>query len=77
MAKIIKPEWAFNSYYVSIIKNQLKDETEVVFDLSDCEIVDSEAIKLIFQLKKEGKRVEVKDPPEIYKKILKILQINV
>ena len=48
MAKIVKPEWAFNSYYVSVIKGQLRDENEVIFDLSNCEIVDSEALKFIF-----------------------------
>ncbi len=76
MAKVIKPEWAFNSYYVSVIKGQIKDENEIIFDMSNCEIVDSEALKFIFELKKEGKKVEIKNPPDIYKKLIKILQIE-
>lgn len=76
MAKTLKPDWAFNSYYVISIKDKLDNVDDVIFDLSNCEIVDSEALKLIFQLKKEGKKVEVKNPPEIFYKILNILNLK-
>ncbi len=72
---ILRPDWAFNYAYIASLKD-LSSYKHVVFDLSKCSIVDSEALKLIFKLKKEGKKVDIKNPPHVCEKIIKSLKIE-
>ena len=74
---IIKPEWVFNTYSVLIVKPSIDGKTnEIEIDLSNVKIVDTEGIKFFYNLAKEGKKVIVKNPPELMFTVLKILDIE-
>ncbi len=74
---IIKPEWVFNTYSVLIVKSSIDSKTtEIEVDLSNVKIVDTEGIKFLYNLAKEGRKVIVKNPPELMFRVLKILDIE-
>ena len=69
----------FNLVKVNKIKEILKDKNTfelINFDLSNTLFVNSEAIKLIYFLNKEGKRLHLIKAPEIFKKTIKILSLE-
>ncbi|SNZ09570.1 STAS domain-containing protein [Persephonella hydrogeniphila] len=63
---------------VKKIENLLNVESfeNLVIDLSESKIVDSEAVKFLYSALKEGISITLVNPPEIYGKILKILQLD-
>ncbi len=74
---IIKPEWIFNTYTVLTVRPHLDREIqEVEIDLSNVEIVDTDAIKFMFDVSESGISVSVKDPPDILFNILDMLGIS-
>lgn len=46
------------------------------FDLSKTSFVNSEAIKLLYFLIKEGKKIDIVNPPIIFRKTLEILDLG-
>ncbi len=51
-----------------------KKEIEIVFECS--KFIDSEGIKTLFILKKEGKKVRLKNVPDLFFKAVKILSLD-
>ncbi len=77
----IKPSGDFTYPNVVKIEKLLKDVDEgdlktVFIDLTDSKIVDSEGIKFLYKLKNRGFKVKLKNVPEIYYKVLEILQLK-
>ena len=69
----------FNLSKVRKIQHILKDKNNfelIIFDLSNTLFINSEAIKLIYLLNKEGKRLHLIKPPEIFKKTIQILGLK-
>lgn len=74
---IIKPEWIFNTYTVLTVRPHLDNEIrEIEIDLSNVEIVDTDAIKFMFDVSESGISISVKDPPDILFDVLDTLGIS-
>ncbi|NPA54574.1 MAG: hypothetical protein GXO21_07915 [Aquificae bacterium] len=59
------------------IRKTLKDEKNVEIEFSPCaKFIDSEGIKLLYSLYKEGKNLKIVNPPELFSKIIKILSLE-
>ncbi len=72
----IKPDWIFNTFTVMSLKHHVDSSIkEVNIDLSNTEIVDTDAIKFILELSDKFD-VNIKKPPQILFKVLKILDIE-
>jgi len=53
-----------------------KKFTEIYLEFSCSKFVDSEGIKTLYLLKKEGKRIHIKNPPKLFFKAVKILSLE-
>ena len=69
----------FNIITVLNIKSVLekeKDIDELEFDLKEARFIDSEGIRFIYQLHKEGKTIKILNPPSIFYKVIQILKLE-
>lgn len=76
---IFKIHGDFNLEKVNKIKMVLEenqDFSKLKFDLSKTSFVNSEAIKLIYFFIKAGKKIDIINPPEIFRKTIKILDLE-
>jgi len=74
---IIKPEWIFNTFTILTVIPYLDNEVrEVEIDLSDTDIVDTDAIKFMLDISEGNIGVSIKDPPNILFDILNTLGIS-
>ncbi len=53
-----------------------QDGKEIVIQFSCSKFVDSEGIKFLYSLYKEGKKIQIKNPPELFIEAVKILSLN-
>lgn len=53
-----------------------KDFDHIIFHLESCRILDSEAIICLCKWLRNGKKVEIKNPPALFGEILKILSLE-
>ncbi len=71
----------FNYPNVKRIEKVLEDIDEgdlntIFIDLTKSKIIDSEAVKFLFKLKKRGFNIILKNVPEIYYEVLEILELK-
>ena len=75
---IIRLEEDFNYPVVKRMENlvNLENIDSLVIDLTGSKLVDSEAVKFMYTLLKEGIDITLVNPPEILDKILDILELK-
>ncbi|WP_297452687.1 STAS domain-containing protein [Persephonella sp.] len=75
---IIRLEEDFNYPVVKRMESLVNMENidSLVIDLTGSKLVDSEAVKLMYMLLKEGIDITLVNPPEILDKILDILELK-
>ena len=67
----------FNLLTKNKIESRLTREIgELDIDLSNCKLLDSEAVIFMYHWNKSGKELHLINPPEILFEILKILELN-
>jgi anti-anti-sigma regulatory factor len=66
----------FNLFTARRVAALVEDVENVRIDLSRAKIVDSEAVRLLFDLKAAGKRVMLVRPPEILKEVIDVLGLG-
>ncbi len=71
----------FNYPNVLKIEKLLEDIDEgdldtIFIDLTKSKIIDSEAVKFLYKLKKTGFKIKLKNVPEIYYKVIEILELK-
>ncbi|NPA51741.1 MAG: hypothetical protein GXO22_02475 [Aquificae bacterium] len=73
---IVKPVWIFNTFTVFIIEKELDKSIDTVeVDLVDTQLVDTDALKFLYQLAVGGRQVIIKNPPKIMFDVLELLDI--
>ncbi len=74
---LIKPYWVFNTYSVFKIKPWIdRSINSIKIDLSNTQIIDTDAIKFMYDLSKGGFEVYIKNPPDLMNKVLNVLDIK-
>ena len=78
---VIKLSSDFNYPNVVKVEKLLEDIDEgdlntILIDLTRSKIIDSEAIKFLYKLKKRGFKIKLKNVPEIYYEVLKVLELK-
>jgi ABC-type transporter Mla MlaB component len=66
----------FNLFTVRRMAPLAADVDAVHIDLSGAKIVDSEAVRLLYQLVRSGKRVTLAHPPEIMREVIDVLGLE-
>jgi len=66
----------FNLQRVREVERLLEGVERVEIDLSASRFVDTEAVAFLYRLKRSGKEVILKNPPEILYKLLSVLRIS-
>ena len=66
----------FNLLAARKIEKLAKDAQTVKIDLKNSRFVDSEAIKILYKWVKEGKRVKLRNPPELFFEVVAVLGLD-
>ena len=66
----------FNLFTARRLAPLTEGVAHVRIDLTSAKIVDSEAVRLLFDLKSSGKRVTLVRPPEILKEVVDVLGLD-
>lgn len=68
---------SFNLVIRNLIESRLTDEiTSLIIDLSNCKLIDSEGIIFMYRWQQSGKKLELKNPPDILFEMLDILELS-
>ena len=66
----------FNLLAARKIEKLAKDVRTVSIDLKNSRFVDSEAIKVLYKWIKEGKKVKLRNPPELFFDVIAVLGLD-
>ena len=66
----------FNLLTARKIEKLANDAQTVSIDLKNSRFVNSEAIKVLYKWVKEGKRVKLKNPPELFFEVIAVLGLD-
>lgn len=73
----IKIFGSFNLAAKNMIESRLGDGiTDLKIDLSDCRFIDSEGVIFMYNWQKSGKKLELKNPPNVLFEIIDILELT-
>lgn len=73
----IKIQGGFNLWIKNMILNHINNDTKVLkIDLSECKFIDSEGVIFLHQCQQDGKELQLINPPDVFFKILEILELD-
>jgi ABC-type transporter Mla MlaB component len=67
----------FNLWVKNFIANHVSEEIHTLnVDLSGCKYIDTEGVIYLYKWQKDGKSLQLIDPPDIFFEILEILELH-
>ncbi|WP_440999941.1 STAS domain-containing protein [Fodinibius sp. SL11] len=67
----------FNLWVKNMIANHINDDIRTLrIDLTGCNYIDTEGVIYLYKWQKDGKSIELIDPPDIFFEILEILELD-
>ena len=66
----------FNLYSATRIERLARDVTDVRIDLSRSKFLDSEAVRVLYKLYRDGHSITLVNPPRLYDEVIDILGLR-
>jgi anti-anti-sigma regulatory factor len=65
-----------NLYSATRIQRLARDATEVRIDLTRSKFIDSEAVRVLYELHRDGRVITLVNPPRLYDEVVNILGLR-